>query len=240
MEELTVPGSRTQSVGSLQQFMGQDFLRSSQFLFLLPRVPEYLETDSTKVFSYLCESVEFPGTVVQAIDYKIPGTNKIKVPYSRDLNEITLTFLHNIETPVYKFFSGWIESSFGRNNPTTENLYYDDCVVDMQLIQFTDVQRNSSKFLGGLSSLINDVDLLNKSFLDSSNLFRATTVAQKFVNRVNSTQNFGEQPRDRYYTIKFKNAYPVSVANMPSNWSDDGYHRVTVNWAYESFNIILS
>jgi hypothetical protein len=240
--DVVISGSRTQSVASLQKFMGQDFLRSSQFLFMLPIYPAFIDTPASlgvqsRALSYLCEAVEFPGSVAQVTDYKIPGTNKIRVPYSRDLNEITMTFIHSVETPVYRFFYNWIESAFGRDNPTTENLYFDECTADMQLLQFTDVQRNT-KSLGGLTSLLNDVNLLNSKFLDSSNLFNATSVAQKFVNKINSAQGFGDSVRDKYYTINFKNAYPVSVANMPSNWSDDGFHRVTVNWAYESFTVI--
>jgi len=246
LEEITVSGTRpkstststTSSVASLQKFMGQDFLRSSQFLFMLPVAPSFLGGDAyTRGLSYLCESVEFPGSVVQTKDYKIPGTNRIRVPYSRDLNEVTMTFLHNVDVPVYMFFNNWIENAFGGANPTTDNLYFDECVADMQLLQFTDVQKNT-KSLGGLTSLLNDVNLLNSKFLDSSNLFNTTSVAQKFVNKINSAQGFGDSVRDKYYTIRFKNAYPVSVANMSSNWSDDGFHRVTVNWAYESFTVI--
>jgi len=224
--------SKTQSVGSLQKFMAQDFLRSSQFLFMLPLGDEY-----SGYLSNLCESVEFPGSVIQAIDYKIPGTNKIRVPYSRDLNEVTMTYIHSTDTPVYKFFYDWIEGIAGGSNPTTETLYYDECVSDMQLIQFSDVQKNT-KTLGGFTSLLNDVNLLNSKLLDSRNLFNATTVVQNFVNKVNSINEFGDSKREKFYTFAFKGAYPVSVANMTSNWSDDGFHRVTVNWAYESFTVI--
>jgi hypothetical protein len=192
-----------------------------------------------KQFASFCESVDFPGKTVQALDYKIPGRNKIRVPYSREDNEITTTFIHNTASPVYEFFLSWIEACFGggsSGNPTTTNWYYDECVTDFFLYQFADLPYGKNKLFGGLSSILNSIDKFNSKTFESSKLFRFTDLGQTFVNRVNSVANIDPQ-RNVYYSIKIKNAYPISVASMQSNWADDGFHRVSVVWAYEHFSV---
>lgn len=82
---------------------------------------------------FLCDSVEFPGQSLTAVDYRIPGTKKIKVPYVRDYNEITASFYYPKEAPTYQFFSDWVTKASTRN---TQNEYYDDLVGEARIIQF--------------------------------------------------------------------------------------------------------
>jgi hypothetical protein len=225
---------------SLQKFMSQDFLKSSQFLVRIPVVPFIGQgVFDMREFMTLCESVEFPGKTVQTIDYKIPGRNKIRVGYSREDNEITTTFVHNTSIPVYDFFNSWIETCFGGGpdgTPTTRNWYFDETVANIELLQFSDIPYGRNKIFGGLSSFLNSIDKVNAKLFESSKLFKAVDLGQTFVNRVNSLANTNEK-RNVYYSVKLENAYPVNVTSMQSNWSDDGFHRVTVVWAYEHFKI---
>jgi hypothetical protein len=240
MEEVTVTGNRSTSKNTIQNFMRQDFLKSSQFIFRLPRLP----FDSFDAgfggnwgfdsFSLFCESVEFPGKSIGATEYKMPGTNKIKVPYTKDFPEISCTFIHNIEIPVYDIFSVWINYISGQNT-STENMYFDECTVDFNLIQYSEMPAGQFKKLGGLTSLLNSVDTLNKKLFDSSALFKLTDIGQIFANKLNATGVIPEKAK--YYDVKFYNAYPTSFASMPSNWGDDNYHKLNVTWAYEKFTI---
>ncbi len=40
------------------------------------------------------------------------------------------------------------------------------------------------------------------------------------------------------YAVKLIDAFPVSVSSMPLSWSDDGAHRLTVSFSYQSFRTI--
>lgn len=36
--------------------------------------------------------------------------------------------------------------------------------------------------------------------------------------------------------VTLRNAYPINMASLPSNWSDDGYHKISVTFAYETLD----
>jgi hypothetical protein len=40
------------------------------------------------------------------------------------------------------------------------------------------------------------------------------------------------------YSVKLIDAYPIGVASQPLAWSDDGYHRLTVQFAYQKYEPI--
>ena len=86
------------------------------------------------------------------------------------------------------------------------------------------------------SSDLNSIDRLNKYVFDSSKLFRLTDIGQIFINNINNAAG-RSGIRSEYYDVKFYNAYPTSVASMPATWGDEGFHRLTVTWAYEYFTI---
>ena len=236
LEEVTVSAKRPTGFDNLDNFKRQDFLKSSQFVFRIYKLPFYDITNSKlQNFSLFCEAVEFPGKSINAIDYKIPGTNKLRIPYSKEFNEVTLTYIHNMEIPVYDIFSTWIDS-ITRNNNSTENAYFDEIVTDFNLFQYSEMPTGSFKKLGALSNILNSIDKLNTYLFDSSKLFNITDIGQTFVNRVNAVDN--RQPnRTEYYNVRFYDAYPVSMASMPSTWADEGYHRLSITWAYRKFTI---
>jgi hypothetical protein len=37
------------------------------------------------------------------------------------------------------------------------------------------------------------------------------------------------------YAVKLIDAYPIGVASQPLSWSDDGFHRLTVQFAYQTY-----
>ena len=40
------------------------------------------------------------------------------------------------------------------------------------------------------------------------------------------------------YAVKLIDAYPIGVASQPLSWSDDGFHRLTVQFAYQTYEPI--
>jgi len=234
----TVPLVSTNPDQSLQTFMGQDFLKSSQFMFMMPVLPfdySLISAKSPRGFSMFCESVEFPGKNSVGVDYKIPGRNKIKVPYSREYPEVTMTFIHNVEIPVYDIFTYWIDFITQDFN-SVETRYFDEVVSDFTLFQYTEFPAAPYGKFKGLNSILNSIDKINRYFFDSSKLFKFTDIGQEFINNVNNVSNLNvsKQP---YYTITFKDAYPLSIAPMTANWADDGFHRLSVTFTYESYSV---
>lgn len=204
---------------SLQKIQTFTFLKSSRFLFQFLSIPKFLEigvdrdndpslefydylnmTRNTSLSSinytelrrdmfFLCDSIEFPGQTVTGVDFKIPGTQKIKTPSARDYNEITATFLYPEQVPLYEFFHSWISKMSVRN---TQNYYYNEIVSRARAIQYTD---------GGISSAR---DIENQS---------------------------------PHTSIVFENLYPTSLTSMQSNWSDDGFQKLSVTFFFEYMKI---
>jgi len=237
LEEVVVKARRDlpANFNNLDNFKRQDFLKSSQFIFRIltkPRGLNTIESADLKEFSLFCESVEFPGKNLNATDIKIPGLNKIRVPFSKEYQEITTTFIHNHKIPAYEFFTDWHDIVTGTNNGT-ENYYFDELVTNFNIIQFTDMPQGKFRKLGGLSSILESIDSLNRNLFDSSKLFRITDIGQTFINRVNAVGSGSD--KGVIFELEFRNAYPVSVASMASSWADDGFHKLSVTWAYERF-----
>jgi hypothetical protein len=237
LKEFGVTAVRTDH--SPQAFMNQDFLRSSQFMFIMPNLPfdlGALTGKNPRGFSMLCESVEFPGKNVIATDYKIPGTNRIRVPYSKEYPEVTMTFIHNVEIPVYDIFSYWIDYISDDAFTSINNKYFDEITTNFNLIQYTDFPADEYGKFKGLNNIFNSINKVNEYLFDSKKLFKVTDIGQQFINNINNVAglNVSKQP---YYTVAFTSAYPLSFAPMASSWADEGFQRLTVTFTYESYSI---
>jgi len=187
---VTVTGTRENRLNDLDEFYdfhrisNHNLLRSCKFAFMLLRHPTILNDRSVsdlREFTFLCDSIELPGRTASTLDYLIPGQQKIKTPFKRDYNEITLSFYHNTRLGIYDYFNDWIDNmSF----TSTNNRYFDDIVTDLRLIQFNDV---GDSYAG----------------------------------------------QKQYLNVRIYNAFPTSVASLPCNWADDGYHKLSVTMFYE-------
>lgn len=124
-----------------------NFLKACRFGFFMPSVPRCFSVNDIELspktvqnMRFLCDSVEFPGKSLETVEYKIAGKNRAKIPYLRRYNEISLSFYHETEFPMYDFFSDWLDLASPRD---TLNSYYDDIVVpNLILIQFDAVAEN--------------------------------------------------------------------------------------------------
>jgi|688.fasta_scaffold135676_4 hypothetical protein len=174
----------------VNKMLNQSFLKSSKFLVRFPisQINAIMSSENAREFSFLCDSVEFPGQTLTTSEFRMPGKLKLKVPYLRELNEVTLTFYHNSKTPIYKIFTDWISSI---SLTATTNAYFNEIVCpEIDIIQLQD------------------------------------------------QVSFGNQLK-RYMTVKLIDAYPLNFASMPSNWADDGFHKMSVTFFYEDLNIDL-
>lgn len=201
LDEVVVTSTRqpTYSHYDMNKMLGQNFLKSSKFAIQIPVIPNIIGLDiDTRDLTFLCDSVEFPGQSLTTSEYRMPGKLKLKVPYLREMNEVTFTFYHNDKLPIYQMFSNWIESSSFTN---TQNLYFDEIVCPkISIFQFNDTS--------GVSGFVREI--LN------TNVFRGA-----------------ENKQSKYITVELRNALPLNFASMPSNWADDGFHKLQVSMFYE-------
>lgn len=150
---------------ALLNIQSYTFLKSSRFLFQFTKLPNVLnigpnletqkkqttlsvaqaeinnslENLDVSIFmrdvGFVCDSIEFPGQSMSPVAYRIPGTHEIKVPFQRDFQEITATFLYPETLPMYDFFSAWMVSASPRN---TTNRFFDDIVAQARIVQFSE------------------------------------------------------------------------------------------------------
>lgn len=138
----------------------------------------------TRYLSLQCDSAELPGKTLQTADVKIYGPT-YKVPYQKQYNDISLSFICTNDFYERKLFDAWIDAIM----PTdTNNLRFpkDDAtryMTDIQILQY-----------------------------------------DEFIKQI--------------YSVKLIDAFPIGVAAQPLAWSDDGYHRLTVQFAYQKYQTI--
>lgn len=225
----------------INAFAGQEFLRTSQFLMVMP-INRFVSPQSSREFGMFCEGVEFPGLTTVTTDYRMAGLNRIKVPYSKEYQDVTLSLIHNINSPIYYEFIDWIRrgaGTYGNEIGGIENStrvpYFDEMVANFKLHQLTDISDPNSRF-GGLSKILSNIDKLNARLLNSENVFNTTRTGQSFISNFNSVTT-DRAPRKIYYTVEFYNAFPTALQSIQSNWADDGFQRINVSFTYEYFRI---
>ena len=135
LREFAISTNRDTSTYNIQRFTNQNLIRSAKFATRFLAVPNFVTSDSgdLRKLIFLCDSVEFPGQTLTTTDYTIPGRLKIKAPYLRELNEVTMTFYISDEMASYSFFNEWI---YQISLNTVQNRYYDQIVGAAEIIQF--------------------------------------------------------------------------------------------------------
>ena len=177
------------NIYDINRVASQNLLRSCKFAAQFTGLPNFLASFFQRDFrqlTYLCDSIEFPGQVTTTVDYRIPGTLKIKVPYAREINEVNFSFYFPNDLPLYDIMNTWIKEI----SPTTNaNKYFDNIVGQIILHQFKD------------------------------------------------TGTFGNQIGTNM-KVQLVDAYPLSVQSLPSNWADDGFHKINVSFFFRDFRVL--
>lgn len=137
-EEVVVTARNQYRYYDPDKMLSHNLLKSSKFAVRFTALPEAaggLNLPSEE-FTYLCDSIEFPGQSLETIEHRIPGRLKVKYPYQRNFNEVSMTFYHNDKFPIYDIFVNWIRNTSPTN---TENLFFDEMVCKkIYLYQFED------------------------------------------------------------------------------------------------------
>lgn len=210
MEEVLVQARREPREPELYYnpniFLRHSFLKSAKFFVRFEGIPPFIASESVAIaknLSFLCDSVEFPGQSLTSTEFRIPGKLKLKVPYLREINEVTFSFYHNTETPVYNIFKNWTEGSSIRN---TQNRYFDDLVCKkITIMQFSE---GSESYLRELLGTNQDIGTLVR-----------------------------QMDMKKYMTVELQNAFPLNFSSMPSNWADEGFHKITSSFFFEDVTV---
>lgn len=228
---------RTITPDPLSTFMSQEFLRSSHFMLFMPIFKPFIDQKQSRNISLFCESVEFPGMNSVSTDYRIAGLNRQKITYGKEYPDVTFTFIHNTETPIYQMLTDWMTYIGGGVARAGTNVpYYDEYTCDMHLYQLYDVPKDQVKRFGGLSNILSAIDKFNAKFLNSDKLFNISEIGQEFVGRFTDVTVFS-QPRGKYYDVRFYGGYPTAIAPMQSSWAEENFQRLSVTFSYEYFAI---
>ena len=54
------------------------------------------------------------------------------------------------------------------------------------------------------------------------------------------TKDEGVTLKKNIYAVKLIDAFPISVAPMPLSWGEDGFHRLTTQFAYTKYEVITN
>lgn len=145
LEELGfLDSQRLSATYNIDRFKQQNLIRSSKFAARFLSIPSFATdvAQDAENMLYLCDSIEFPGQNLTAVDYKIPGKLKVKVPFNRDINEVSFTFYVSDTTPIYGILSNWIYEISPNN---AQNRYFDEIVGQVELLMFEDVTSSYEK-----------------------------------------------------------------------------------------------
>lgn len=137
---------------SLQRFIeninGLGGLAKTNRFKVLINIPSVLGTsnDTMGTLSLLCETAELPGKTLQTADVKVYGPT-YKIPYQKQFQDISLTFLCSINGLERTIFDRWIEYIMPKE---TSNLRYrDNYLTSIKIIHLSDIgSSNINTFTG--------------------------------------------------------------------------------------------
>jgi hypothetical protein len=150
------------------------------------RIPRALGTNYVEQLSLLCETAELPGKTLQTADVKVYGPT-YKVPYQKQFQDISLTFLCSNRGTERNIFDSWIDYIMP---PQTSNFRYrDNYLTDITINHLSEEISKEDYDLGG----------------------------------------------DVIRTVQLIEAFPLGYAAQQLNWGDDGFQKLTVQFAYRRF-----
>lgn len=182
---------------------------------------------------FLCEAAELPGKTILTSDAKIYGP-AYKIATGTVFNEITLTFLCSNDMREKLQFDVWMNSI---QDPRKFNMQYRDSYVGtisiIALSETPEIQ-DASAAAAASGNPMSLIDKIPSSVVDATvDAFRA--IKRKLQNgspQNEAAQSTPDVPTPKVYWVKLVDAFPVAIAPVPLSWSDDGFMRIQVTFAY--------
>ena len=183
------------------------FAKSNRFIVTIP-IPSVIGFDNETVRSLQlqCETAELPGKNLVTQDVKVYGPTYKMAINKQFANEITLSFLCTNSGIERNIFDAWIEYI----NPR---------------------QTNNMRYPGGINGS-------EGSYLSSITITQYNDLgnAFDFDNRTNfSLQVANLEAEVKINEVELLKSFPIGYAAQPLNWGDDGFQRLSVQFAYNGF-----
>ena len=183
------------------------FAKSNRFIVTIP-IPSVIGFDNETVRSLQlqCETAELPGKNLVTQDVKVYGPTYKMAINKQFANEITLSFLCTNSGIERNIFDAWIEYI----NPR---------------------QTNNMRYPGGINGS-------EGSYLSSITITQYNDLgnAFDFDNRTNfSLQVANLEAEVKINEVELLKSFPIGYAAQPLNWGDDGFQRLSVQFAYDGF-----
>lgn len=201
----------------------------------------------SKELSFQCEAAELPGRTINMIEYRHHAFIE-RIPYFNTFDNITLTFYCNNDFLEKKFFDSWIDSMVPLRSGLVK--YFQDDSYENQFTSRIQIRQYGLSY--GPRPIPEQNDGNSKNPFSTSQIL---SIAKKFApdnvrNVINLVDNFDfdnlkkslgllsdSAPLpikvDPIYKCTLVDAVPTAMSPLSLNWSDDGIHRLAVNFAYK-------
>jgi hypothetical protein len=186
------------------------FAKTSRFSVTIP-IPQILtdyDNETTRSLQLQCETAELPGKNLVTQDVKIYGPTYKMATHKQYANEISLSFLCTNTGNERTFFDDWINYI----NPSLTN---------------------NMRYPGGVDGYVN-------SYLTNITITQFTETFKTFD--YDSWENYSRQINQAtagigvVNTVVLIDSFPIGYAAQQLNWADDGFQRLTVQFAYNGFD----
>jgi hypothetical protein len=167
-------------IGNINRIGGLSKTNRFKVLIILPPPIASRSGISGEELSLVCETAELPGKTLQTAEAKVYGPT-YKIPYQKQFQDISLTFLCSVGGIERSFFNGWIEYIMPES---TNNIRFREGPEGYQ-----------------------------------------TTIQISHLTESDSTIR----------TVVLRDAFPIGYASQQLNWGDDGFQKLTVQFAYRDF-----
>jgi hypothetical protein len=215
LEEVVVnTGPPTYRTYDVNRMLNQNFLKSSKFAIRIPILPDVAggEDIRSEEFTFLCDSIEFPGQTLTTTEHRIPGRQKVKYAYQRDMNEVTMTFYHNTKFPLYQILSNWITNISPTN---TNNQFFDDTVCNIELFQFEDTTGARGLF----STFEEFIQFLGNS--NSSSKYMTVKLLNAYpLNFASMPSNWADDGFQKMTVTFFYERYTLNMSDTTTKFKD--------------------
>lgn len=133
---------------------------------------KFLDRNEDILIRSRCESAMIPGIQILTTDFQLYGGQPIiKVPNSRALDSIQLTFLETSDASVRSFFEKWIAEISNFNNNTVA--YYDTVCRDIIIDIFSD-EGEKTYSLAALNAVPNRIEMTPIGWGENDQLLKFT------------------------------------------------------------------
>jgi len=184
------------------------FAKTSRFLVNIP-IPQILtdyDGETTRSLQLQCETAELPGKNLVTQDVKIYGPTYKMATHKQYANEISLSFLCTNTGMERNVFDDWINYI----NPSLTN---------------------NMRYPGGVDGYVNSylTNITITQFTETFKLF-------DYDSRENFSQQIATAGPGVVNTVVLIDSFPIGYAAQQLNWADDGFQRLTVQFAYNGFD----